>query len=101
MVIYFDRLTNAHFSESFLVPVESEKKKKKSVDHPPPSQDVSESTTNNMDTGVNNTGSLIRVGLVEVNTKDNTKCNRLLQLYNMTAYRNVSHAPNSKTRHHY
>ena len=70
MVIYFDRLTNAHFSESFLVPVESEKKKeKKKVNHPPPSQDVLESTPNNMDTGVNNTGSLIRVGLVEVNTK--------------------------------
>lgn len=60
MVIYFDRLTNAHFSESFLVPVESEKKKKKNmVDHPPPSQDIRESPSKNVDTGVNKTGSLI------------------------------------------
>ena len=58
MVIYFDRLTNAHFSESFLVPVESEKKKNM-VDHPPPSQDIRESPSKNVDTGVNKTGSLI------------------------------------------
>lgn len=37
MIIYFDRLTNAHFSEWFLVPVESEKKKKK-YGGPPTSQ---------------------------------------------------------------
>lgn len=59
MIIYFDRLTNAHFSEWFLVPVESEKKKKNMVDHPPPSQDIRESPSKNVDTGVNKTGSLI------------------------------------------